>query len=214
MSNNPAIIGAPVQLHPDRLTPNPWNYNTQRDATFSKLAASIRRHGFTRPIIVRTLPGDIKQIIDGEHGWRAAKLLGMPLVPCVDLGDIPDDRAKEMTVVLNELGGSPDEARLSAILREVSGYADAVEALGIMPYSKSELDMLTSTVDFSFSSSSKGDPRPPAQPGDVRSPPKSVIRISYNEELSQELAPLLGSTPEEEALSALRAYVLEVDSDV
>lgn len=193
------VVGRLVMVSPGSLEPNPWNYNTQSEGTFAKLAASIRRHGFTRAIVVRTLEDGRMQIIDGEHGWRAAKLLGMSVVPCVDLGPVPDARAKEMTVVLNELGGTADEAALADILR---GLKVDAEAMAIMPWTATELDMMTRALDFGFTRAPKGDPRPEREErGPGQREPK--LRLRWDGAEAEEVA-RLSTAGEAEALEALR----------
>jgi hypothetical protein len=206
MADTHGIRGTPELIPVADLKPNPWNYNTQSDKTFSKLAASIRRHGFARPLLVRTHTDGTKEIIDGEHGWRAAKLLGMTAVPCINLGSVSDARAREMTIVLNELGGAPDEARLADLVREISGYADAAEALQPLPYSAAELNMLTSKIDFSFSSTPKVDPRPAPSPEEKASPMLRVrVDFEGNEALEiEELLSEAGDNREAFVLEALR----------
>lgn len=151
-------------VHVDKLRPNPWNYNTQGDRTFGKLVSAIRRLGFTKPIIVRSNPGVTPfEIVDGEHRWRAAKLIGMTEVPVVDLGGldvVPDVRAKQLTIALNELSGTPDDARLGDLLRDVVKDVNIDELVDVLPFSASEIDAYVSVIDFSFDKLPKGDVRP------------------------------------------------------
>lgn len=199
-------LPTPINLKVDDLKPNPWNYNQQKDGTFSKLAASIRRHGFTRPLIVRTLDDGSREIIDGEHGWKAAKLLGMTHVPCVDLGRVSDSRAKEMTIVLNELGGTPDEARLADLMREISGYADGADVMAIMPYSKSELDLLTKQIDFGFTSAPKVDQRPAPKPEEQKAiqDKHAKVRVDFVGDEAAEVESLLAGKSEAFILETIR----------
>jgi len=166
------VVGTPMVASTKDLRPNRWNYNTQKESTFNKLVAAIRRHGFTKPVIVRELEGaDGKkslEIIDGEHRWRAAQSLGMDMVPVLNLGTVPDKRAKEMTVVLNEIGGDPDEARLGDLLRDIQAGVDLDELLAVMPYTQTEFEMYVEAIDFSFDSLSRGDTREPISEADTK----------------------------------------------
>ncbi len=118
------------------------------------------RFGFTLPIIVRELGKGKFEIIDGEHRWRAAKELLMPEVRVVNLGVVPDEKAKQLTILLNELGGSPDQVRLADLLRDINATVDFAALSAVMPYSSKELAMFIESVDFSFSKLSDQDTRP------------------------------------------------------
>lgn len=148
------------------LRPNTWNYNTQGERTFGKLVEAIRRLGFTKPVIARSHPGATPlEIVDGEHRWRAAKMLGMKAIPVVDLGVVEDARAKQLTVVLNELSGQPDDARLAELLRDVQQEAqlDAAALEAYLPFSSGEIDAYLTMVNFSFDKLPTGDVRPQDQ---------------------------------------------------
>src|SRR5574343_554781 len=88
-------------ISPGELEPNPWNTNTMDAETEKKIEASLKRLGFFRPIVVRTLPSGELQILGGEHRWRKAIELGFDEVPIVDLGTISDDKAKEIGLADN-----------------------------------------------------------------------------------------------------------------
>ncbi len=165
------VVGVPMVASTKELRPNKWNYNTQKETTFNKLVAAIRRHGFTKPVIVRELEVDGKkslEIVDGEHRWRAAQSLGMDMIPVLNLGTVPDKRAKEMTVVLNEIGGDPDEARLGDLLRDIQVDVDIDELLTVMPYTRTEFEMYVEAIDFSFDTLSRGDTRAPVSEEDTK----------------------------------------------
>jgi ParB family chromosome partitioning protein len=63
------------------------------------LAGSLKQHGMVQPIVVRKV-GERFEIIAGERRWRAAKKIGIPMVPVV-IKEIPDDRLLEFAIVEN-----------------------------------------------------------------------------------------------------------------
>lgn len=142
------------------IVPNPWNYNTQPEETFTKLAESLRRYGFVQPIIVRHKGGKL-EIINGEHRWRAAQMLSMKQVPVIDLGELDDGKAKQLSIILNELGGSPDQVRLADLLRDINAEVPFEDLSTVMPFTGNELRMYLDSVDFSFDNLSSEDVRPP-----------------------------------------------------
>jgi len=158
--------------------PNKWNYNTQTPAVFQKVVESIRRYGFSDPIVVRNLGSDKYEIINGEHRYRAAIELGMKQVPVFTLGVVDDVKAKQLCITLNELSGSPDEVRLATLMRDIASKADLIELADVMPYSGNEIRQMIDSVDFSFSKMTKNDtrPEPPPEPDEV--PPPKVTPVA------------------------------------
>lgn len=157
----------------DLIRPNPWNYNVQSDATFNKTVESIRKFGFVDPCTVRPIPNPdggegevLYQIIDGEHRWKAAKMVGMKEITVIDLGAFDDEKAKQLTIILNDLGGSPDQVRLAELLRDINVTVPAEELALVMPFAEPELRMYLDVVDFSFESATTTDTRRPEEQKD------------------------------------------------
>jgi ParB-like chromosome segregation protein Spo0J len=144
----------------DTVKPNTFNYNVQTPIMFGKLVASMREFGFPSPLIVRTLEDGSREIIGGEHRWRAAQQLGLVKVPIVDMGKVPDVRAQQLAIILNELGGEPDQVRLADLLRTIHTELGLDEMERVMPFSDKELALYTDVVDFGFANLSGDDTRP------------------------------------------------------
>lgn len=66
----------------------------------SKLAESIAANGIIEPIVVRSSPGGLYEIIAGERRWRAAKLAGLTEVPVVIL-NTDDRQTAELSIIEN-----------------------------------------------------------------------------------------------------------------
>jgi len=65
----------------------------------NELAESIKEKGIIEPIIVRPKNGRF-EIIAGERRYRAAKLIGLNELPCIER-DSPDNEALELAIVEN-----------------------------------------------------------------------------------------------------------------
>lgn len=130
------------QLDPDVLRPNPWNVNTVDSMNEEKISASIQRLGYFKPIIIRTLPDGTKEILAGEHRVRAALRAGDTEVPVLDLGEIDDEKAKEISLVDNARYGTDDALRLSELLKSL-GSED--ELASFLPYSEAEFASIFAT---------------------------------------------------------------------
>jgi len=113
----------------DNLRPNDWNPNAQSSFIFKKEKKSIQQFGFVDPVTVRKVGKKSWEIIDGEHRWKAASELGFDNIPIIDLGEMSDNDAKALTLLLNELRGEADPLALAGIVVELidadSIYEDA-----------------------------------------------------------------------------------------
>lgn len=75
------VVNKVVQIETDRIKPNP--YQPRRDFDdLEGLAQSICENGILQPLTVRREDGEI-QLVAGERRLRAARMLGMPAVPCI-----------------------------------------------------------------------------------------------------------------------------------
>jgi ParB family chromosome partitioning protein len=125
----PAPIPSPEPWEPhestlnipvDAIQPNPLQpRRVFQDNRLEELAQSIRANGIIQPLVVRLVAGHY-QLVAGERRWRAAKLVGVDLVPVV-VREIPEDRLLEITLIeniqredLNPMETASAFARLSA----------------------------------------------------------------------------------------------------
>jgi hypothetical protein len=97
--------------------------------------------------VVTNLDPEHYEIIDGEHRWRAAKELGLTELPCWNLGLIDDADARELTVVLNETRGQPDQERLRTLLKDLVARRGGDAAVrDILPFSRERFDALIGSM--------------------------------------------------------------------
>jgi len=114
--------------------------------------AGIQNNGFVDPIKVRETDTGF-EIVDGEHRWRAACELGYEELPAINLGPLSDAQAKKLTIILNELKGSPEPVMLAAVLRDLVSYESAENLSKELPMTVMEIDtLLRSTSDFTWES--------------------------------------------------------------
>lgn len=116
-----------MQILPTKLipvascVPHERNYNKHSTAQIEDLRESLRQFGQVKPIAVKPL-GKQNQIIAGEGLWTAAKLEGWKQLNAV-LIPAKWSKAKVLAYLAadNELArrGSPDQAQLDAIVRDV-----------------------------------------------------------------------------------------------
>ena len=161
----PARVAVEVDKAPiGFFEPNPWNPNSMGPFEYGKLLESIERFGFTDPITVRVKGGKF-QVIDGEHRLRAAKDKGLTDVPYLSVGEVSDEEAISLGIVLNELKGRHDPKQLGALLDDLLSKGSPEEMLRGMPFTDEALKGLTSLSSFDWSSLPDPDAKPSPKKG-------------------------------------------------
>lgn len=117
-----------VYVRVEDIRPNAYNPNRQTDRDFELLLRSIEDNGFTVPIVLRQ---GTNVIVDGEHRWRAAQVLGMAEIPCVHVTQ-SDEQAMAATLSHNRARGTEDVELTAALLRDL-------QALGALDHVKDSL---------------------------------------------------------------------------
>lgn len=125
-----------VYLPVGAVQPNQYNPNRQSDHDFELLCKSIAEDGFTQPIVVLR---STKEIVDGEHRWRACKALGFEEVPVV-LVDMTPEQMRIATLRHNRARGSEDASLAGEVLREL-------QALGATDWAADSLMMDDVEID-------------------------------------------------------------------
>ena len=100
-------------LDPKKLRPNPFNPNHVDPKNFAKLRKSIKDLGFASAVVVRELPDGTLQILGGQHRTQVAVEMGLKTIPVLNLGTIPDDKAKRIGLVDNSRYGTDDSLQLA-----------------------------------------------------------------------------------------------------
>src|SRR6185503_11928042 len=72
------------------------------EESLASLAKTIEQLGILEPLVVRRSPkNDLQyEIVAGERRWLAAKLAGLPVVPCL-VGEYSDEQAAQIALVEN-----------------------------------------------------------------------------------------------------------------
>lgn len=133
------------ELFLSQIEPNPWNPNIQEDAVFKSLKESIKKNGFTCPILVRELEKDKYQIIDGEHRHKACTALGYVKIKVESMGVVSDEIAKVLTIALNNIRGQDDILKRAQILKTLN---DGQKSL--FPWTKEEMANELKLLDFDW----------------------------------------------------------------
>ena len=84
----------------EQIVPNPRQPRTDFDqASIESLAESIRKAGLMQPIMVRRTRSGF-ELVAGERRWRAAKLIGLRVIPAI-IRDLSDESSAELAIIEN-----------------------------------------------------------------------------------------------------------------
>jgi len=105
----------------DRLKPNWYNPNRQSEHEFELLTKSMQEDGFTQPVVA------LKDgtIVDGEHRWRAAQVIGYKDIPVVFV-DMSPEQMRISTLRHNRARGKEDTTLVARVIKDLAeiGAAD------------------------------------------------------------------------------------------
>ncbi|MEX0777924.1 MAG: ParB/RepB/Spo0J family partition protein [Phycisphaeraceae bacterium] len=107
------------------LHPHPANSNVMSPAALKKLTAHLARTDRYPPVIVRPMPDQTYQILDGHHRVAALRSIDRATVRC-DIWEVDDAEALILLATLNRLQGQDDprkRAALIAALRQQHGLS-------------------------------------------------------------------------------------------
>ncbi|MHB8736497.1 MAG: ParB/RepB/Spo0J family partition protein, partial [Terriglobales bacterium] len=76
---------------------------------------SMREDGFTQPVVCQRAT---REIVDGEHRWRAAQVLNLPQIPVVFV-DMTAEQMRIATLRHNRARGSEDIGLSAQVLRDL-----------------------------------------------------------------------------------------------
>ena len=100
------------------LSANTYNPNQMSDEEFAELVAEVRRlDRLPKPVVVRRHEQEGYVIVDGEHGWRAAREVGLTEVLC-EVIDADDFEARRQTFKRNQ-HGTHDPVRLGRMFQHM-----------------------------------------------------------------------------------------------
>lgn len=113
-----------LRLPAAEIRPNPRQpRQIFEEAGLRELASSIRRHGILQPLTVRRMP-DGWELIAGERRLRAARLVGLETVPCIEAA--ADDRESALLALVENL-----QRRDLHYFEEAAAIADYLKHSGV-----------------------------------------------------------------------------------
>lgn len=127
-----------------QLKPYKLNAKNHPQTQIDGIAESIRRFGFTQPVVI----DKANEIIIGHGRVAAAKQIGLPDVPCLRMEDLSKDEIRALRLIDNRIAETGWDQEMLRVEFETLKY-----------------DLTPFNVDFSFdiaaSSGLAGDESPP-----------------------------------------------------
>ena len=145
------------QSHTDSLHDSPNNTRIHKPKQIGQIAESIRRFGFTNPILI----DGANNVLAGHGRLAAAKLLGLRVVSTICISHLSPAEQRAYMIADNRLGdlSSFDRKRLaievSLILEDEPDFD-----LGITGFDEDEIELL---LDGDVSSTVREQPAPPPE---------------------------------------------------
>ncbi len=125
-----------------------WRYDDQ--AAAMRLAASVRKHGQLRALVVRTAPTGDKEVIRGRRVLAAMTTVGLDKAWVVDLGALSD--AESALVELSmEIGFEVDYAQLALAVTRLLSDMSPDEVSGLSPFSAERIGYFKQLSTFDWS---------------------------------------------------------------
>ena len=154
-SDQAAIETVPVA----RLRPRANNARTHSRKQIRQIAESIRRFGFTNPVLI----GDDGEIIAGHGRVEAAKLVGLASVPALRLSHLDAAERRAYVIADNKLALNAEWD--SAILAtELKALADVAFDIDLTGFSLAEVELVLEARAAA----------PPLRPGAGERPPRQA----------------------------------------
>ena len=105
-----------IKLKVKDLVPAKWNYKENDQKTLEALKANIAKNGQLESIIVRELPNNKYEVVNGNHRLEVFKSLEIKEVDAYSLGDIPLKEAQRIALETNETRFKSNEDELFRLL--------------------------------------------------------------------------------------------------
>jgi DNA modification methylase len=131
--NDPRIEILPV----NHLTPYKNNARTHSKKQIRQIAESIRRFGFTNPVLI----DDTGQIIAGHGRVEAAKLIGLATVPTIRLSHLSETEKRAYVLTDNRLAEKAGWDR-EILAIELQGLVDLEFDVEITGFSTADIDIV------------------------------------------------------------------------
>ena len=106
----------------NQIAPNPEQPRVEI-GDLTELSSSIKQNGVLEPLLVKPNGDGTWMIIAGERRWRAANLVGLTEVPCIEL-DIDEKSIAEIALIENL------QRKDLTIWEEADGFAYLIERFG------------------------------------------------------------------------------------
>jgi len=108
-----------IEIDVEKIEPNTWNPNKMSDDKFSELVKNIEEIDNVQRVLVVKNKGKYR-IVDGEHRYRALKVLGRRRIPCTVIELENEDREQFINMRMNIIKGKIDPVKFTVMFDKLS----------------------------------------------------------------------------------------------
>jgi nucleoside-triphosphatase THEP1 len=134
-----------------------WNYKEEDESFQQILTNSTKKYAQLENLIVRELETGAYEIVNGNHRYESYLACGLKKVMVRNLGKISLAEAKSIAIATNEGRFKSNDAKLYALLKEISEDIPVNEMSKMMPYSEELINDKIGSLDFNFDQFNKID---------------------------------------------------------
>jgi len=137
----------------DKLVAADWNYKEDNDhtrETQEALVENLKRNGQIENILVRDLPNDMHEVINGNHRLKAFKKAGITEAVVFDFGEIPLKAAQRIAIETNETKFPANDIKLGMLIESIAEEYSLDDLRETMPYDLEELEAYKNMSNFDW----------------------------------------------------------------
>jgi hypothetical protein len=127
-----------------------WNYKENDSDKLEKLKRNIQKNGLIENIIVRELPKNKYEIVNGNHRFDVLSQLEIENVHCFNLGKITLNQAKRIAIETNESKFNADLSLLGANIKDILQDFPVEDLSSTFFMEESEIIDYSEMSEFSF----------------------------------------------------------------
>ena len=125
----------------------PWNYKKDDEFRSEKLRNNLQRYGQIENIHVRELNTGYYEVINGNHRLKDMRAINKKFLFAYDHGNISLEEAKRIAIETNETRFESDDAKLAAILSELTEAFDDIDLGETLPFTDEQMEEFDKLLD-------------------------------------------------------------------
>jgi len=144
-------MGRYLKISVDEIIPRNWSYRVDDRISREKLKISIRDNGLLQNLIVRELPTECFEIVDGQERFEIIKEMEYEGVQCYSIGKVSSLEALKISLEANEIKILPDTVEFAKVIKRIMGKYSLSDLAKILPFNENEIKSIVDSLEFDWS---------------------------------------------------------------